>query len=241
MLNGLIKTPDDVPSLIPTQEETQAANTSSNFIQSLKLIQGSAKEVGTEDTQGQKISQGDFFIQSQNITVGDQLEIVVVLRRAHALLIVNNQKTLETFDINSPIWKEIKQTKDNYDEGIVKFVGEGDWLLYLPQYTQFVTFFCGRAATHPLTVMLKKFMTKPDERRNEVDHDLPWTNHFMMRSQVKTWGPKLKAMSPTIEPMALYDLKSNVKKDDAQWASDTFYAPLKQEQQVEEATEKDDR
>ena len=237
MPNDLIKTPDDVPGLIPSEKETAAAGENKGFVPTLKLIQGMANECGNDDSQGTKINQGDYYIGTDEITLGDNLKIVVVGRRAHALLIEGGKVTKETYDINSPLWKEIKSVKDDYEAGIVKFVGEGDWLLYLPDYKRFVTFFCGKAATYPLTVQLKKFLQNPDERRNEVDKELPWTNHFEMTSKVKNWGDKYKAMVPNITPLQGFDLENEVDKDDGRWASETFYAPLR----TEKALEEDDR
>ena len=231
MDNELAITPENMPSLIPTDEETAGGGDSTRFIPAIKLLQGLSKEVGKDGNE-----QGQFYVSSDELNLGKEVEIVVVHRRSHALLLEGNKKTLETFNIKSPIWYQIKRTKDDRDREIVKFIGEGDWLWYLPAHNKFFTYFCGKAATYPLTVELKIYMTPPDKRKLEVDRDREWTNHFTLYSEVKTWGDKFRAMSPKVRPLETFDV-NEIDMALATEATNMFFAPVQAEPDVEETSD----
>jgi hypothetical protein len=222
----------ELGDLIPSEQETKQVKMTEDlpFLPSIKLIQGVSSEVERDD-----ISQGDFFIGSKDLNVGPRVEIVVFDRRAHALLLDGNKKIKETYRSDSPLFKDIALTPDDRANNIVSFSGLGDWLFWLPEQSIFVTYFCGKRSTRPLTDSILDYLTPITQRTTVLAKEKPFTNSFELYSHFETrlWGPRYKCYIPKVTPLDLFS--EDMDKDLLLRATAIFRAPAAKESTMEEA------
>ncbi len=213
-------------SIIPTEEEriTIGAFEDLPFLPSMQILQALSKA-----SEEEKNEVGDFFIASKELNLGPKVEVVIAGRRPHALLLQAKKKIKETFDYNSPLFEEIAHTKDDRPNEIVAFNGLGDWLFFLPKYELYITYFCGRGSTRPLTNELLDYLTPPELRITELSKEKPYTDHFELYShwETKMWGDKFKSWRPKSTPLEKWDKKPDILK--LKEACRIFYNPVENE------------
>lgn len=141
----------------------------------LILLHRTSKPV--DDKKGEA---GSFFVNDQELKPPVDL-IFCYPYRIHAKKTVNKITILETFDLHSDIYKEIKAEKTNYNKGIdIKY---GVSLLgYLPVLDLFLIYHPSNPSSREIGKFIGKVITPMDQRTKESDRLLPETNIFRLTS-----------------------------------------------------------
>ena len=155
------------PNLPTVPNDFLAAMGSKPWIPAVQLVHSGSK-VRTTWTPGKgfrKPQEGQFVYDDgkplgqhdPDSCIGRFAGLVVALR-AHALLIVNDDKKLESYDYHSVIYKRVQATKKQGME--VRPMFGGDVLLWLPDYKEFGIYFVHSTAKDRLPVFAE-FKGKP--------------------------------------------------------------------------------
>lgn len=226
---------DNLPSIIPTDAERKQMRAQSRaFLPSIKLIQGISKEINKEN----HVEAGDFLVSNTNTNLKQGFSICVVGRRSHALLMIDNKKSKESFNFESPVFKEIQNTKSDRDAGINAFWGD-DFLIWIPKAGEFYTLFCGKPSNRETGWCIVDHMT-PLDQREKGREDLPHTNCFTLDShfEIKKFGENYRCHCPDVIPIEP-DKILHPDIQAAELAGQTFYSPVKNEATIEEVEEED--
>ena len=228
----------DLPSLVPTVAESKAlVDDSTPFLPSIKLIQPTTDGVNDPDP---PYTAGEFFVKTNTINLSSQFRAIVAARRNHALLLENNKITKQSYDYESPLFQEIKNTKNNREEGILSMSGKGDWLFWLPDYNIFVTYFCGKSSNRGLTNDILDYITPPEQRATVLAKEKVETKFLEIYShwETKKWGDAIKCFVPKCRPLEEEEV---LCPDTDRIATDKalFYQPVLLK--VEEAEEESSR
>lgn len=230
-MTNIIK-PEDIPDLIPSDDARKffESQRDDSFLPNLKLLQGTSPEL----TEGHKA--GNFFISVRNRQIGEKCVICVVGRRAHALLMRDGKKVSESFDKDSPVFKEIINTPSTPNQSVRSSYSIGDFLCYLPEEDEFVSYFPGIKSARPVSYEIIDHMTEVKHRKMESKKSLPHTNCFEMWNQMENFGPKNRCFVPHVKPLdPLQEYFPN--QDDFDSAKKIFYSPVVNEVKVEEVTD----
>ena len=224
-----------VSGLVPTESERKffeaRVQSDESFLPSLKLLQGTSPELAED---GGANKSGDFYLSILNRNLHQKVIVCIVGRRAHALLMENNRKTKESFDYDSPIFKQIVNTQSTRDQSIRSSWSVGDFLCWLPEENVFCTFFPGVRALRPIAFDLIDYMTEPKSRSIESKKEYPHTNCFEFNSFLQSFGPRYRCM--VVKPTPLVPDKSLFPQQEQLEASQKiFYHPVLTETKTEEA------
>src|SRR3990170_4044441 len=104
-MNEIVKSPVLLNTLVPSEEEGKYFDSiiDEAFLPSIKLLQGTSPEILKDS----RLTAGQYYLTVRNKSLGNKVLICVCARRAHALLLINNKKTKESFNYKSPIFQEI--------------------------------------------------------------------------------------------------------------------------------------
>ena len=227
------------PPLLPSKESRETLSQElSPFVQNIKLLQGTSGEI---ETQGN--SAGNFFLSADDLNLSSKLMIIVIYRRDHALLFVKGSKAKESFHTDHPVFQEIKETTSDRPNKIDSAWGH-DWLIYLPDFKRFVSYFCGRKSSRPCSEDILDCIT-PKEGRDENDTlamEKPYTRIFELYShfETKKFGPDYKCYVPKVTPMLVDSSSIVLDKDRATTMIDLFMKPVINEPDVEEVPESEE-
>lgn len=182
-----------------------------------------------------KGQQGHYF--AADIDFGPSVNVVHIGSRWHALLKVGGTKTKESFNLNSVIYTEIKNTHPEGQQVQPKW--GVSHLLFLPSHSLFVIF-------HPNTKTARKagyeillYSTPLDNRDTAADKALPVTNIMKLYASFieKVANPFYK---PEVDPLVMDFFKDvgivEPTKEEIQKQIDLFRAPLGREPKVTEST-----
>lgn len=212
------------PPLIPSKESlAKQKRSTGGFVPTIKLLQPGSNECKANPKEYQG---GQFLIDDINLT--DKFRATVIAQRDHAIRFIKNQKDVETYDISSPLWDDIKDTKNDYEQGINALVGT-EWLLWLNDFGQFAAFHAGKASTEPLTVDLIRILQTEGTRLVTIF------------STLKSWGQKYSALSARAQEIPSEEAGESTIPTQEQLDStkELFYAPVKAEATMEEVEETD--
>jgi len=217
-------------NLIPSSEEREFFRgiPDDSFLPSLKLLQGINPEL--KDT---TLQAGMFFLSVRNKAVGNKVLIRVCERRAHALLLINNKKTKESFNFKSPIFQEIINTKSTSDQSVRSAWSLGDFLVWLPEEQEFASFFPGQKTLRPVALDIIDYMTPG---KKDVQ-----TNCFELYATFDSHGPTRRSWVPKVIPLdkERQDMVPEVLTFKA--AHTTFMSPVTSEAKITVAMDSDDR
>lgn len=202
------------------------------FLPSVKLIQG----ISPETERGARA--GDWWLSVRDKPLGPKFLCSIWGRRAHALMIVSGKKTKESYNSESPIFREIMSTPGD-GQTIITSWSIGDFLVYLPEHDEFGSLFFGRKSSRPAAFIVIDHMTPPDQRKPQqpkLDH----THCFEISSTVKSFGPKNRCYVPEIKPLERTETFLP-DKTALEAALGIFYGPVKNEIKVEVAPSGVDR
>lgn len=221
-------------SIIPSEaERAQMRVMNKPFLPSIKLIQGISAEVKEEN-----IEAGHFLISNTHTNLKQDFTILVLGRRSHALLMINNKKSKESFNFDSPIFKEIMSTPSDRPNGINSFWGN-DFLIYVPKVGEFVTFFCGKPSNREIGWSIVDHMI-PFKDREKGKTDLPHTNCFQLDSIFETtkFGSDYRCHCPIITPLEP-SKEFFPDQNSLESAAKIFHTPVQNEAKVEEADQEE--
>ncbi len=218
------------PPIVPSQQERQAAAASTvTFVPPIKLLQGLSSEANEGNN-----SAGDFYYKQDTRNLGTKIKIIVLGRRSHAILFVKNVKEKESFDINSPIYKDIKNTRRA--KGVSPLSGH-DFCLYIPEHELFTCFHFGKRSHQDTANEILDCMIPPTERPDtKLCKERLYTRYFELYSFWKEWSPDFKAWIPRVTPLVQPEagtIAVDVAKIDK--TLELFYSAVSTEGVVEEA------
>jgi len=212
------------PPLIPSKESlAKQRRSSGGFVPTIKLLQPGSNECKANPKEYQG---GQFLV--DDINLSDKFRATVIAQRDHAIRFVKNQKDAETYDIHSSVWEDIKQTKNDYDQGINAIIGT-EWLLWLNDFGQFAAFHAGKASTEPLTDDIIRILQTEGTRLVTVF------------STLKSWGQKYSALSARAQEIPQSEAGESTipTQDQLDHTKELFYAPVRAEQTMVEVEETD--
>lgn len=180
-----------------------------DWVQVIKLQHSISESVKTETAK-----QGEYLLGGK-VNLSKKFIMALLGYRWHALLFRDGKKVIDTYDRNSDEYKEVRNTKKDFNGGVSPSYGQ-DWLVYLPEYGQIGSFFpnLGSRTERDASVVLFTHFTKPEERSSEAERNLIHTNIFEVSSTLMSmgkfnpWGIQVKALPPNPEyapPQELYD------------------------------------
>lgn len=208
-------------------------STAANFLPALKLLQGVSEECNTEGN-----APGDYFLTVQDKNLKRKVVICIMGFRPHAMFVENGQKTMESFNEDSPVFKEIVTlAKIKHPSGTFAQWAAGEFLVYIPNTFVFAVFFPGSKTARYISFDIFDHMVEIDNRP-ENTKDLPYTNCFELYADMVDYKNGRKAWVPRvlpIEPLAEYFPAASAYND----AMAMFIAPIKAEAEVEEAESSD--
>lgn len=218
------------PPLVPSPAEREAAAASTvTFVPPIKLLQGLSSEANEEGN-----SAGDFYYKQDTKNLGRKIKIIVLGRRSHAILFVKNSKEKESFDINSPIYQDIKKTRR--EKGVSPLSGH-DFCLYVPEHELFTCFHFGkRSHQDTANEILDCMIPLQDRPDTELCRSRLHTTYFELYAFWKEWSPDFKAWIPRVNPLEQPEEGSipvDIKK--MKETLDLFYSAVSSEGTVEEA------
>lgn len=213
-------------AIVSTKEEKEYFDSipDDSFLPSIKLLQGTNPELSDPKNQ-----QGDYYLTLHNKNLGKKFKTCIIGRRAHALLMLAGKKAKESFNIKSPIFAVIRNTKSTQDQAVRASYGH-DFLCYLPEDDVFATFFLGQKALRPAGLLIEEHRTKPEERHISKA-ELEYTNCFEIWSYLKKFGPRFQCMAPGVTPLPP-EKQYFPSEEAATGPLEIFYRPVQQEVQV---------
>lgn len=228
----------DLTHGLPTAEEVTKEFAQQIYHPAFKLLTATDPEVkdGT-------YAPNQFFAHGQ--VIKNPVIIIVHVRR-HAILFENNQKTQESFDPNSPVYKDILEAVQERRGKYPKYVPrEGlSFLIYIPEIAEFADFYPAAPTQRPCMGELYTYITPIENRTSDANKQKLFTRVFLMKSvEVPS---KFKNKRPTPEalqalPEEFKDMSPN--SEQLKQAIKVFMRPVLEEQEnpVEEAEEDGDR
>lgn len=204
-----------------------------DFLPSIKLMQATNKET-KDPSLTPKPNPGDFFLTQKNRSLGPRILVCIVGTRSHALCIQNGKKTAESFDPNSPIFKQIQNTPDKGVETMVMW-SKAEYLCWLPEENEYGILFPGKKHTRPQAAEILIYMTPPQSRFIEATQTLPHTPCFSLTGKVKMHGPVKSSYIIGVEPIP-YDSSYLPDKESMEATRKLFTAPVQNEPKVVTAT-----
>lgn len=213
--------PQGAPLLVPDAEEQEdLADVRPPFVPNIKLIHSVSQQ---REEPG--INEGDFLF--GEINLGSSFVFAVVGRRQHAIRFENNVKVKESFNKDSPIFKEIRYGSETRT---LRNTAGHDFLMWIPSHNIFAAYLFGRNYTFQAARTILMHMTPPANRPEATQEEVH-TNVFTLRSEYRKI---FRCHCPMVEPF-LESIDMPSQKDFERTAAN-FYAPVKAEVVVEEST-----
>lgn len=190
----------------------------------------------SEDGKPPKGQQGHYF--ASDIDFGATINVLQVDSRWHAVLKIGGTKNKESFDINSLIYKEIKDTKPKGQEIQPKY--GVSHLLFLPSHGMFVIFHPNTKTARKAGYEILMFSTPIENRTNDAEKSLPFTHTMTLKASFveKVANPFYK---PEVDPLPMdYFQDKKIKQPSVVEIAkqvEIFRSPLGKESKVTETTE----
>lgn len=128
--------------------------------------------------------------------MGSTMMVTVQGYRAHAQLWENGAVTLESFNVKSSVYQDIKKRKKNYP---VCDPRHGySWLMWVPAAEKYGLFHPSTSTARPISNVIFDYFRPIKDRETEMEKDLPHTAVFLLGSEFIT--PKKPGSVPFWKP-----------------------------------------
>lgn len=193
----------------------------SQFLPDIRVIHGMSKM-----TENKVV--GHFVFGGKN--VGPELTILVVASRHHAILMRNNIKIKESYQPNSPTYKEIR----NIVASRQRKVPQNDarfgisWLFFVPTLDAFVVFHPNTYSSMPVSEEIMGFAIPIKDRRSEAAKQQPYSRCLILSTFMRQTAQPHPV--PTVRP-AEVELEMAFTDEQLKDALQLFFMPKQLEEQ----------
>jgi hypothetical protein len=183
---------------------------------------------------------GHYFVSDMDL--GPEVTFVGLFYRLHAKLTIGGVKSKESFDKDSPVFKEIKAIKTDMKKNTMSKWGVSI-LGFLPSHGMFFIYHPNSPSSRGVGKQIAKLITPLDQRSNEADRMLPFTRIIKLTSQLIDKNVAVPFWKPVVSPMPMdYLSEHNITsppKDKIEEQVNLFLAPtLIKEKKEEEGSER---